>query len=320
MSWRHNLSGLVFNNWHVKVLSLIAAILIVYFNSINTLEERVLAVPLEARLSADYLPIEQIPASVRITLRGESDDIVNITNEDIAAFVDFSSFRSSGSHSAAVQVERKQNALTVDPLQITSEPTQISIDLAERAVREVEVRADVRGALAVGYELTQVSIDPSPVTISGPINALDNLTEVTTQRISILNHSSSSTTKAQLITPAPYVEFPNGDSVTVVFQINEVPITRRIEGVLATLVNVDSRFVTEYEIGTSFIMARGLPSELDALEQEVVLSADAAPISIAGQYRLPLIPQLVNPPESIEIIDYEPTTLLVTVALQPRGR
>ena len=317
MSWRRRAIEVVFNNWHVKILSLIAAILIVYFNNITALEDRVIVVPLEVRISSALLPAAEVPSSVRITLRGEGEDIVNIISEDIRAFVDLGVYDTAGLHSVSVQIERRGSALTIDPLQVISEPAQLSIRLEPQVTREVAVTPDVQGALAGGYVLDQVTVVPLSVIVSGPQNILDQITEVSTQPISVSNHTSSSSTRVDLLNPGPYVTFTGGNSVNVVFAIGEVPVVRSVDNVAVTVVGLRSRFVTEYDVPQSSVTVRGLPSELEQLDtQNVSLVVDVESINTGGQYNLNLIPQTPEQLESIEIVDYQPQSVLLTVSRQ----
>lgn len=318
MSWRQILHKIVSDNWHIKALSLIAAVLIVYFNNTGNLEERTVVVPLEVRLPIKHLPAGEILDSVRVTLRGESDDIISILSEDIHAFIDLTLYQESGLYDISVQIERKGDALNVDPLTITSRPAQLSIRLEDQITKEAVVTADIQGALATGYQLTKTSIIPHTVEISGPRNVLDRVSEISTQGINVSNRAASGSTRAQLIIPGPYVEFPNRNSVNVVFEVKEVPIIRNIENVEVGVVNLRRRFVSEYELGNSFVVARAFPSQLDQLSGDNVrFIVDAKGISSSGQYTLDLIPQ-VSPQlqGAVEIVDYQPKTLALTVETQ----
>lgn len=315
MNWRQNLLSWLFNNWHIKALSLIVAVLIVYFNSISTLTERTLAIPLEVRLPASHLPAALLPSSVRIILRGEGDDIVNVVSEDINALLDLSGYQEAREYLASVQIVRTGEAVNVEPLEITSEPAQLLVRLEEQVTKEVEVVADIAGVLAVGYQLAETSLIPGTVVISGPQSVLGQVSRVSTQQINVNNHAASSTTRVELVAPGAYVTFPNGNSVDVVFELGEILIVRTVEGVVGRVDNLRDRFAAEYELNNTFVIARARPSVLNQLEEGgVVLVANADDISARGQYNLPLTPQIVEQliPD-VEIVDHQPKSLFLTV-------
>lgn len=318
MSWRRNLRKFLLDNWHVKALSLTIAVILVYFNNVANLEVRTIEIPLEARLPLKHLPASEIPDSISVILRGESDGIINVLGEDIRAFIDLTPYQEAGLYTVTVQIERKGAAFNIEPLTITSNPPQFSIRLEDQITRELAVAVDIQGALAAGYQLTKTSIIPQTVEITGPRNVLGRMVDISTQPVNISNQAASSAARAQLIVPGPYVEFLNRDSVNVVFEVGEVPIIRNVENIKVEIVNLRRRFVASYVLGNSFVIARALPSQLNQLTSENVrFVIDAEGISAVGQHTLSLTPQL--PPRLqtvIEVIDYQPKTLFLTMETQ----
>jgi hypothetical protein len=98
------------HNWPAKILSLAAAVLLVVFNNVSRLEERFFSVPLELKLPAEYVPAAEYPQQVRIVLRGESEEIFRIEEQDIRAYVDLSEHDSSGEYQEPVEIERRTSS------------------------------------------------------------------------------------------------------------------------------------------------------------------------------------------------------------------
>jgi hypothetical protein len=63
------------DNWPIKVLSIAAAILLFLFHRMGMLEERFFSVPLEVQVNEQLIPAETYPQTVRVTLRGRSEEI-----------------------------------------------------------------------------------------------------------------------------------------------------------------------------------------------------------------------------------------------------
>ena len=65
-------------DWPAKILSLAAAVLLFFFQSVNRLEERPLSVPLTIIANDDFVPASAYPRTVRLVPRGESNAIYAI--------------------------------------------------------------------------------------------------------------------------------------------------------------------------------------------------------------------------------------------------
>ena len=307
----------IFNNWHIKVLSLISAIIIVYFNSIISLENRVITVPLEVRLPTNHLPVDALPASVRVNLRGEGDDLVSILSEDIGAILDMSAYDSAGTYSISVRLDRRGGALDIEPLQITSDPGQISVKMEAKITKEIPVNIAVRGELLDGYVLVDMAATPPLVTVSGPQSTLEQITEISTENINIANRTTTGATDSQLIMPYPYVQFRDGNTVRVLFEIMETPILASINDVGVMVENLSERFSMTYTLGESRIRVMATPSTIRRLDNAGIFFAiDGTSVSAVGEYMLELMPRTVEGVGVLEVVDYQPTVILVQVGVQ----
>jgi len=303
----HNITRFIFNNWHIKVLSLISAILIVYFNNITSLETRVIAVPLEVRLPVEHLPTSAPPASVRVNLRGEGDEIVGILSEDIVAFIDLSGYESAGIYQPAVQIERRAQALDIEPLQITSDPATLSVRLEEKTTKEVPVEIETHGESPEGYQLTEIRATPALITLTGPRNIIERTNSVSTEPIDIARQTSDGSIEAEIVVSGAYVESLSGTTIIVLSEVVEVPIEKTVDEVDINVANLANRFDVTFNSSESRITVSGTPSTLETLNNEnVYLLIDAGTIRNPGAYILNTTPQIPAGLSDIEIVSYEP--------------
>jgi len=303
----HNITHFIFNHWHIKVLSLISAILIVYFNNITSLETRVIAVPLEVRLPLEHVPTSAPPASVRVNLRGEGDEIVGILSEDIVAFIDLSGYDSAGVYQPAIQIERRAQAVDIEPLQITSDPATLSVRLEEKATKEVPVEIEIQGESPEGYQLTETRVAPPLITLTGPRNIIERTNSISTELIDITRQTSDGSIEAEIIISGAYVESLSGTTINVFFEVLEVPIEKTVDGVDINVANLANRFDVTFNSSESRITVSGTPSTLETLNNEnVYLLIDAGTIRNPGAYILSTIPQIPAGMSDIEIVSYEP--------------
>jgi len=177
--------AMITDKWHIKVLSLAAAVIISIFYRMNNLETRSFTVPLNIVSNENLIPINSYVTSVRVSLRGESEGIRQIVAEDVEAYIDLNRYAYEGNYKVPVQIRKKGGALGVEPLEITVLPIEIPLSLEQKIARNVDVFPLLSGTVADGYELTSQSLTPSSVTVDGPRSILDGHVEFNTETINL---------------------------------------------------------------------------------------------------------------------------------------
>lgn len=203
----------LFANWPAKVLSIAGALLLFSFYRLNRLEDRYISVPLSVSMNDDYVAASQYPRSVRIHLRGESNAIFAIQEDDVKASLDLSSYRAEGRYRAPVQIERKGSALGVDPLEIRSDPSDIVVAMEKRITRTVSVTPSFKGFLEPGYELLSFELSPSEVDISGPSGAVSKVDDVQTDFIELSGRNSDFIVKTRIVRKDNLVSISGPESI-----------------------------------------------------------------------------------------------------------
>ena len=179
------LTAKIMEKWHVKVLSLAAAILIAVFFRMNSLETRFFSAPLIIHSSDELIPANPFASSVRISIRGEADGIQPILEEDIEAFIDLGRYTNEGAYRVPVQIRKKGSALGVEPLEISVLPIEILLQLEQKVTKNINVFPKFSGTVAEGYELTYQSLIPASVVVEGPRSVLDGHIEFFTEIINL---------------------------------------------------------------------------------------------------------------------------------------
>ena len=188
--------------WPVKALSVAAALIISIFYRMNTLETRFYSAPLFIEANETLVPLTSLTNSVRISLRGESDGIQQILDEDIEAYIDLGRYTNEGSYRVPVQIRKKGSALGVAPLEISVLPIEIQIVLELNTLKSIPIFPVFMGTVAQGFELTSHQIIPEMVIAEGPRSLINDLIEFNTEiidldrrfdnfsvRINIINHN-----------------------------------------------------------------------------------------------------------------------------------
>jgi YbbR domain-containing protein len=306
--------GRLLADWPAKVLSLIAAGLVFVFYQLNRLEDRYISVPLEVKAGEEFLPASQYPRSVRVTLRGESNALFAIQEEDIVASLDLSSFRTEGLYRAPVQVERQGTALGVDPLEIQVDPADVAVSIERRASRAVPVTPSFRGFLQAGYELVSFEIEPPDVEVYGPASAVAKVSDVQTEFIELTGRNADFAVNAKLVKKEGLVTVTGSGTVAFRAVVKHSQALRAFEQVEIAVENIADRLVLAQMLPRASLRLRpkadSQASPLATLPLGT-LSIDLSGIRKAGTYELSVH---ARAPEGYEIESYDPTQVRVELA------
>jgi len=191
--------------WPVKVLSIAAAIVISVFYRMNTLETRFFTVPLIIEANETLVPANTLTSALRISLRGESDGIQPILEDDIEAYIDLGRYTNEGTYRVPVQIRKKGSALGVEPLEISVLPIEIPLVLEQNVRRSVPIYPVFQGTIAQGFELTDQQIFPNVVIAEGPRSALENKIEFNTEIIDIDRRFDDFSIRVNIVNDNPLI-------------------------------------------------------------------------------------------------------------------
>lgn len=304
-------------NWPAKVVALAAAVLLVVFNDVARLEERFFSVPLELELDEDYVPGSPYPGNVRVRLRGNSDAVFRVLEEDIRAFVDLTEHDTGGVYKEPIQIEKRGTALEVDPLEIRVEPLEVTVALERKILKSLEVRPSLVGFPPAGYQLSQYRLTPSTVEVEGPRSRVEDLTHIVTEDIELAGRREDFSVRVRLVRPDPLVAIPGGDVVEFRGVVEETVILHTFEDVEIVFLDLpeDSRILSE--VGTGSIRVQGKQLDVESVAPEDVrLVADGSIVTGPGTFVLRVRPEI---PRGLLVLRYEPTRVEVRVGESATG-
>ena len=298
-------------NWPAKVLSLAAALLLFFFYRLNRLEDRYISAPLSVILNDEFVPSSQVPHSVRVTLRGESNALFKIQEDDIKATLDLSGFRNEGAVRVPVQVEQRGSALGVDPLMIQVEPAEVPLTLERKISRIVPVTPTFRGFLAPGFELVSFDMAPSEVEITGPASAVERSSDVPTDFIELTGRNSDFMTQVRLIKKDSLISLTGVDSVDFRAVVQKSLGVRNFDGLEIVLAGLPPTLSLVSTPPRGSASVRSAKSDITGFEPPPgLLSADLSFIHAPGTFTVTVV---ASAPEGYSVERFEPKTISVVV-------
>jgi YbbR domain-containing protein len=209
----------LFRNAPAKIVSLGVAVVVFFFVRTTSLEERFITVPLEARISTRYTVTSGMPTLATVTLRGEGEQIFQVSPEDIVVYVDLSGNRNEGVYRVPVLYEKKGQAAALDPLEVTLEPTEVTATVEQVVSRTLRVLPVISGSPPEGFELTGYSAEPSSVQVSGPRRTVLALQSVPTIPVDLSDTRESSVFSVRLDYDARLIRVASGSQVQLSVRI-----------------------------------------------------------------------------------------------------
>lgn len=317
-SWKYDkLLDRLISNWPAKVLSLVIAILLSMFHRISILEERYFSVPLKIETSGDLLPSGPYPKVVRLIVKGEANAIYPIQESDVEAYADLSKFTNPGLYRAPIQVEKKGSAVGIANLEIQVDPLEVMIPLDHSLTKQVPVTPSFRGYLESGYELSNYTLEPSQVTIYGPVNIVSGINDVTTDYIELTGRKENFSVATKIVNKESLVKIEGPLTVTFSATIQQSIVIRTFEKLPIIVSGLKNGLLARPQINFGTVKLQGSQLDLDAYTPDSsLLSLDCSEIDKEGTYLLPLI---VTAPKNFIVLRYEPLEIPVEIVKQTGG-
>jgi hypothetical protein len=298
-------------NWPAKMLSLAAALLLFSFYRLNRLEDRYISVPLSVSMNDEYVPASQYPKSVRIRLRGESNALFAIQEEDVRAALDLTTYHAEGKYRVPVQIERKGSALGVDPLEIRSDPADIVVTMEKRITRVVPVTPSFKGFLEPGYELVSFDLSPSEVEVSGPAGSVSKVGEAQTDFIELAGRNADFIVKTRIIRKDSLVSISGPESIEFRAVVQRSLAIKDFEGVAIAAEGLSPELALASPLPTGGLRIRSSSTDIAGFTPaQGILYVDLSEMRKPGSYQAKVRSRA---PDGFTIERYAPQSAQVTI-------
>lgn len=200
----------VLHNLGLKLISLGLAVGLWLAVARDPIAEIAVDVPIELHNLAPNLEVssETIPRS-QIRLRGPERVIHRLEPSDVTAEVEVSTVK-PGDRTIDLTSQQIHHPVELEVVQVV--PSQFHVSFDVRLTRQIPVRPRVVGNFAVGYQISQVLVDPATMTVSGPKKHVDAVESAITDPVDVsgvldrgtfVRHAYVSDPLIQVIDPDP---------------------------------------------------------------------------------------------------------------------
>jgi YbbR domain-containing protein len=179
-----------FRNLGLKLVALLLGTLLWFTVSGQQVERTVPGVPVVYRNKPATLEITDQTNLVDIHVKGLDSQLRAVQARDFEARVDLSDVR-AGSQSLSIRVDQISAPPGLEVRHI--EPGSVNVVLEVAGSASLPVRPNIEGRPASGFVVSDVTVEPSSVTVLGPQQRVSLAKSATTDRVSIQGASSTVT-------------------------------------------------------------------------------------------------------------------------------
>ncbi|MBO7048054.1 MAG: YbbR-like domain-containing protein [Spirochaetia bacterium] len=297
-------------NWAAKLFCFAIAVVVVLFNSMGKIESRTMNIPFRLYTNSEYLTIQDIPRTIKVSLRGNKDDIYSILSSDLTASADFTGVSENGNYTRPIKIERSGSALYISPLEINTTPNQISFAFERKTIKRIPLEPVVIGTPAEGYEISGTLLSPNFVTVEGPESVLDSISSFKTTSVDLEGHSDNFSVQVGVENSNKFVRVLNSD-VRLSLSIAKIMVVRTVQNVSILLARCDENLTAVPNVQAGSIKLEVNSQRADTISaSSMKLVAELDNIKEPGTYILPLKPAV---PKGMNMVGFSPDTVEITV-------
>jgi len=217
--------GALLDNVGLKFLALVLAVTV--FLLVNTDKEREIRVRafLEYKVPADKVLISDRLDEVTVAIKGPWRRLRNFDEREINRITLDLSHAPTGEVPITADLVSLPQGLKV----VSITPHEVRVAFDKRIEKTVEVAAALEGRPQHGYIMAGHKVVPATVRVRGGERLLAALTQIRTHEVSVQGRTESFDTQIDLAPPAG-VETDSGQHVTVLAEIQEELVTKRLPG------------------------------------------------------------------------------------------
>jgi len=213
--------GSLTENWILKLISLIFALVLWFFVMGEKRQEVGFPVPLKLEnIPQGLMLANEVPSLVDVRISGPRTLLMNLSPQDISIAVDLKDLKPG-----LTSFKRLDERLNIpSALKVTRlSPSFVDVRLERVKEKEVPVKVIIEGQPAEGFRFVKVSSNPDKAVVSGAESELKDVREVETDPVSIDGVAESFSLMVPLKYSGKYTSLKDQEAVEVQVVIEEIP-------------------------------------------------------------------------------------------------
>lgn len=276
-------------NWPQKIICIVLAIVLYVFNRVSSLEKKVFTVPLKVEASGLMMPASELPRYVKVTIRTKAENMPGINSSNIFASVNLNDYTEAGNYRVPVSLSLAEELLLLDPLEYSSKPDSIEIELDTKSLAYIPVKAALSGEVEHGYTISNIDVSPSTVKVVGPAKIMEKTKFINTRKVIVSNAAKNFSQEVKLDNiNAKLRVMPESDfRVTVTV----VPATdvKEYKEIIPSILNLADNLSIDSQVPSLSFKISGTVPALERFElSNETVSLDFINVKEPGTYEIPV--------------------------------
>ena len=279
----------IVNNWHVKVICIVIAMVLVFFTRANSLKVESVIVFLNTKTNNNYTFSQWLPSRVTVYLKGEESEIKKVVIDDLFIYIDARGITDTGVYTLPILIDQDKILGQTSNVEITVAPLTITTHLEKRITKYLSVDSVITGIPAHGHEISSWFVNPVVISVAGPESHLKDLQSIKTSPIDITGKGQNFITRVRINRDDKLLSFPEGEFVEFKGEIQESSVVKVIDNVNIAAKGLNSSLEIVGDLPQISINVEGkLLSLEDFTKTNIALSINLDFIDKPGEYEVPI--------------------------------
>ena len=298
-------------NWPVKVCCLIAAIALYLFHQASLTEKRSFVIPLTVVEEGAVQHTGDFTSTVTVVVRANTEEISSVHSNQLTAYVNLNNIAKNGEYNLPVKVKVDDELMGFDPFEIKVKPEYIKIKAEAKDLKYIPLEASVVGEPEHGYEITEITIEPAFVEVTGPETIIENTKKIYLDKVDATGLTQKQTFETEYKSVNKLISIKEQGPFQVTLMVEPKQMTRTIEEIEVTVLGLNEKFYLKDDILPVQVTLEGsMPVLEDYIPGRRFVTADFSKITEPGEYDIPLN---YNIPSYFYLDEFSDETVHVTI-------
>ncbi|MBR1402815.1 MAG: hypothetical protein IJ558_01400 [Treponema sp.] len=298
-------------NWQIKAVCFVIALFLYVVYQTQSVDKKVFSVPLTVESKNGYVSIEPHPRTVAVSARGKAEDLAQVRESDLKAYLDLSYVSSDGSYDFPVLLNLSDSASVLNPLELKVTPEIVRLKVEEEITAFVDIVPLVSGKPADGYLLKAATVKPDQIAITGPRTMIQNCKSLQTLSVSMSNARTAFTSKVKVEKKGMFITHDDIE-VAVTVELEEAQGSKQFTKLPVTIRHLSPELEVRAMTREVTVTLEGSVPALERFTPAATfVTADASAVSAPGTVYLELS---YSVPRNLSLADGYTKSIPVTFA------
>jgi YbbR domain-containing protein len=294
--------GMFVRNSHLKLIALFLTLAMYVWVSIDREVEATRYAPVRVDVPENMVLVSDSVDRARVTIRGKWSELNRFDNDKLDAInLDLNANEPEG----VVPITREQVQVPPGLRVVGIEPSYMKYKLAKKTQKNVPIRPKITGEPADGYELSNVSVTPRRIELSGPATSLADIESVTTESIDVTGRTSTFDKTVRLRIDDPLVGYDLDRPIEMTVEIDTQEIQRVISNIPVEPVNINAPMTATVNPTTVSITLRGPKAVVEKIDPSALLASLDMGGKEPGTFMKEV--EIQNVPRSVQVVETQPS-------------